>query len=102
MMPQALRKRSPTDREIPGFLRNLIYLYLAASVAAIAVLLFGGDPSSGIFLVIFALPWSLFVSQLTGFLGFDSVTLNLALLAIGVGINAAMLYLIGRWLRARR
>jgi hypothetical protein len=51
--------------------------------------------------VIFALPWSLFVSQLTGFLGFDSVTLNLALLAIGVGINAAMLYLIGRWLRAR-
>lgn len=98
-MSQPPRKAGPADTEIPTLLRNLIFLYLAASVAAVAALLFGGDPSSGIFLVIFALPWSLFVSQATGFIGIDSILLNLALLAIGVGINAALLYLLGRRLR---
>jgi hypothetical protein len=101
IMPQAPGKASSTDLAISAPMRRLIFLYLSASVAAIAVLLFGGAPSSGIFLVLFALPWSLFVSQLTGLLGFESATLNLALLAVGVGINAAMLYLLGRWLRRR-
>lgn len=100
-MPQAPGKASSTDLAISAPMRHLIFLYLSASVASIAVLLFGGDPSSGIFLVLFALPWSLFVSQLTGLLGFESATLNLALLAIGVGINAALLYLLGRRLRRR-
>jgi hypothetical protein len=100
-MPQASRKTSPADIEIPATMRTLIAVYLAASVTAIALLLFGGDPASGIFLVLFALPWSLFVSQVTGLLGFESAALNLALLAIGVGINAALLYLLGRRLRRR-
>lgn len=91
-----------SDREIPRPLRTLIILYLAAAVVAIALMLLAGAPSGGIFLVIFALPWSLFVSQLTSLLGFDSAALNLALLAISIGINAALLYLLGRWLRGRQ
>lgn len=93
--------RHTAKPELPGGLRNIILVYLTVSVAAIAVLLFGADPSSGIFLVLFALPWSLFVGPLTEQLGFQSPTMNLALLAIGVGINAALLYLLGRWLGAR-
>lgn len=101
-MPQAPRKASPAAIEIPAAMRSLIAVYLTAAVVAIALLLFGGDPSSGIFLVLFALPWSLFVSGVTGLLGIDSAALNLALLAIGVGINAALLYLLGRRLRRRQ
>ncbi len=101
-MPQARGKASPVEPGIPAAMRNLIALYLAASIVSIALLLFGGDPLSGIFLVVFALPWSLGVSRLTGLLGIDSATLNLALLAIGVGINAALLYLLSRWLLSRR
>jgi O-antigen/teichoic acid export membrane protein len=102
IMPQAPRKTSVAQSEIPTALRNLIVVYLAVSVGAIALLLFGGDPSSGIFLVLFALPWSLFVNQISGLIGIDSAALNLALLAIGVGINAALLYLLGRRLRRRQ
>lgn len=101
-MPQTRGKASPMEPGISTTMRNLIALYLGASIVSIALLLFGGDPLSGIFLVVFALPWSLGVSRLTGLLGFDSATLNLALLAIGVGINAAALYLLSRWLRRRR
>ncbi|WP_296699956.1 hypothetical protein [Thiocapsa sp. UBA6158] len=101
-MPQAPLKASATHTEISTAMRNLIAGYLAVSVGAIALLLFGGDPSSGIFLVLFALPWSLFVSQVSGLLGIDSAALNLALLAIGVGINGALLYLLGRRLRRRQ
>lgn len=101
-MPQAPRKASAAQSEIPAAMRNLIGIYLAVSVGAIALLLFGGDPSSGIFLVLFALPWSLLVSQVSSLLGVDSAALNLALLAIGVGINGALLYLLGRRLRRRQ
>ncbi|WP_093034732.1 SCO4225 family membrane protein [Thiocapsa roseopersicina] len=102
IMPQAPRKASAAHAEIPAAMRTLIALYLAVSVGAIALLLFGSDPSSGIFLVLFALPWSLFVSQVSGLLGISSAALNLALLAIGVGINGALLYLLGRRLRRRQ
>jgi membrane-associated phospholipid phosphatase len=101
-MPRVPAKADSEDFAISATMRRLIFIYLSASVASIAVLLFGDDPSSGIFLVLFALPWSLLVSQLTGVLGVHSVTLNLALLAIGVGINAALLYLLGRRLRRRQ
>lgn len=101
-MPQTRGKASPIEPGISPTVRNLIVLYLGASIIAIALLLFGGDPLSGIFLVVFALPWSLGVSRLTGLLGLDSATLNLALLAIGVGINAAALYLLSRWMRHRQ
>jgi len=102
MMP---RVRHETPRHDPGIsplMRNIILIYLAASIIAITVLQFGGDPFAGLLLVLFALPWSLLVHSITGLLGFTSAALNLALLAIGVGINAAALYLLARWLRTRQ
>lgn len=96
------RYRPPQDRPpFPGPLRQLILLYLATSVAALATLLFDIGEASGIFLVIFALPWSLLVGQLSALLGSSSVILNLALLSIGIGVNAGLLYLLGRWMSAR-
>jgi hypothetical protein len=102
IMPYARGNATPRSLEIPGFLRNLILVYLAASGAAIALLVFGGHPAAGAFLVLFALPWSLLVNDLVRHLALDSATLNLALLAVGIGVNAALLYLLGRWLQRRR
>ncbi|NCA68715.1 MAG: hypothetical protein EOM91_01205 [Sphingobacteriia bacterium] len=82
-------------------MRTLIIVYLVAAAASMGILLLAGETLGGILLVLFALPWSLFVSPLTGLLGLQSATLNLALLAVGVGINAALLYVIGRRVQAR-
>ncbi len=47
------------------------------------------DPLAAVFAVILALPWSLFLDQLGGDGG--NVALNLALLAVGMMVNAVLL-----------
>jgi hypothetical protein len=97
IMPYRTDNAMPQSREGSGVLRTLIRLYLAASVASIGLLVVGGVPIAGTLLVLFALPWSLLLTLLARSMAWDSAALNLALLAIGIGINAALLDLLRRW-----
>jgi hypothetical protein len=97
IMPYRPDNAMPQVRGRSAVLRNLIRLYLVASVASIGLLLLGGVPIAGTLLVLFALPWSLLLTLLARSMAWDSAALNLALLAIGIGLNAALLDLLRRW-----
>jgi membrane protein DedA with SNARE-associated domain len=81
-------------------LRILIALYLAFGVFAVAVVIIdpSDDPLSAVFLAIAAMPWTLALSWLLDRVGELPVWLNLVLMSIGILVNAAMLYGLGRLL----
>lgn len=81
------------DRPIPPALRKGILAYLVIGALAIGLLVLGGIPMAGILLVILGLPWSLLVVSFAAEIG--SAGTNVALLAAGVGVNSALLYLAG-------
>ena len=81
-------------------LRMLIALYLAFGVFAVAVVIIDptDDPLSAVFLAIAAMPWTLALGWLVDQVGELPVWLNLVLMSIGLLVNAAMLYGLGRLL----
>jgi membrane protein DedA with SNARE-associated domain len=81
-------------------LRILIALYLAFGVFAVAVVIIdpSDDPLSAVFLAIAAMPWTLALGWLVDRVGELPVWLNLVLMSIGILVNAAMLYGLGRLL----
>ena len=85
-------------------LRILIGLYLAFGLFAVAVVIIdpSDDPLSAVFLVIAAMPWTLALSWLVERVGELPVWLNLTLLSIGVLVNAAVFYGLGRLVRRLR
>ncbi len=85
-------------------LRILIALYLAFGLFAVAVVIIdpSDDPLSAIFLVFAAMPWTLALSWLSERVGELPVWLNLTLLSIGILVNAAVLYGLGRLLHRLR
>ena len=54
------------------------------------------DPLSGIPAMLLGVPWSYL---LAGLVGSQSASLNVALLAIAMALNASLIWLIGRFLR---
>lgn len=47
---------------------------------------------SGIFVVLVAMPWTILFSFLIDSIGIDSIVLNTILMALGVAINALIIY----------
>ena len=47
---------------------------------------------SGIFVVLLAMPWTILFSFLIDSIGIDSIVLNTILMALGVAINALIIY----------
>ena len=85
-------------------LRILIALYLAFGVFAVAVVIIdpSDDPLSAVFLAVAAMPWTLALGWLVDQVGELPVWLNLVLMSIGLLVNAAMLYGLGRLLSRLR
>lgn len=85
-------------RSIPNPLKFFIWTYLALGglSLAIAILNPGHDPLGAIFLVLLAMPWTLILTSLNAAMGWESVWFNYGFLSVGIGVNAAILYGIGR------
>jgi hypothetical protein len=85
-------------------LRILIALYLAFGVFAVAVVIIdpSDDPLSAVFLAIAAMPWTLALSWLIDRVGELPGWLNLVLMSIGILVNAALIYGLGRLLSRLR
>ena len=47
---------------------------------------------SGIFVVLVAVPWTILFSSIIESIGIDSIVLNTILMALGVAINALIIY----------
>jgi|MedtruStandDraft_1076414.scaffolds.fasta_scaffold37700_1 hypothetical protein len=58
---------------------------------------FEPDPLSGVFAIILAMPWAMGLWALDG----TPTLLSLALLALCMGANLAIIIALGRWLRGR-
>jgi uncharacterized protein involved in response to NO len=73
-------------------------------VFAVAVVLIDAndDPLSAVFLVLAAVPWTFLLSALADWIGEPPVWFNLLFLSAGILLNAALLLLLGRWLRRVR
>ncbi len=72
----------------------LTTVYIIVSILAF-VLMFATmatNSLSGIFVVLVALPWSSFFVSLIDSIGIDSIVLNTVLMAVGVAINALIIY----------
>lgn len=63
-----------------------VYLLLAL-VAALPLVAKEGDSLAGIFLVVFALPWSVVLGALTDRFGIESIAFNYVFLLLGVFID---------------
>ena len=71
------------------------------AAAALPLLSKEGDSLAGIYLIVFAMPWSLVPMELSDRFGIDSIVFNYIFLLIGIFINAVLLYWIvtafARW-----
>lgn len=73
---------------------TLTVIYLLLVVAAFAVLFAAqqDDSLAGIFVVMVAMPWSIFLTWLTETLSIESMAFNTVFLAVGCYLNAVILY----------
>ena len=74
----------------------MVSIYIIVSLLAF-ILMFATmatESLAGIFVVFVALPWSILFTSLIDNLAIDSIVLNTFLMAIGVIINASIIYLI--------
>ena len=82
----------------------LTSIYLAISILAF-ILMFvtiESDSLSGIFVVFVAMPWTLLFIPLIDAIGMNSIALNTILMAVGVGINALIIYTLFAFLSRKK
>ena len=89
-------------------MRNRIPGILAGGFAVLGVLSIvpvftGDDPMSAVFAVLLGSPWVQLLSAAFGSAGMasPSPTAGLGLAGIGIAVNAAIVYLVSRWLTRR-
>lgn len=82
-----------------------VYVLLALAAASLPLLAKEGGSLAGVFLALFALPWSIVLGSLTDRFGIDSIVFNYIFLLFGIFVNAVLLYWIvtalARWLTAK-
>lgn len=74
----------------------LTAIYLILVILSLIPIFTGADALSGILAITLTLPWSAILSNLLP--GSGSVGVGLLVVAVGAAINAALLYMISRWL----
>jgi hypothetical protein len=89
-------------------MRNRIPVILAGTYAVLGALSIlpiftGDDPLSGIFAVLLGSPWTQLLSSALGTAGASSrgPAAGVGLAGIGIAVNAAIVYLVSRWLARR-
>lgn len=72
----------------------LTSIYIGVSILAFILMYatMATETFSAIFVVLVAMPWSIFFTQLINDAGTDSNILNLVVMTIGVVINASIIY----------
>ncbi|MCB0166541.1 MAG: hypothetical protein KDI79_20100 [Anaerolineae bacterium] len=76
----------------------VVIVYLALVILSIIPIFTGDGPLSGIFAIVLTAPWSALLGNLLPSSMFDNTAGGLLLIIIGAVINAALLYVIVRWL----
>lgn len=89
-------------------MRNRVPVILAGVYAVLGALSIvpiftGDDPLSGIFAVLLGSPWVQLLSSALGAAGTSSPgpAVGVGLAGIGIAVNAAIVYLVSRWLARR-
>ena len=69
-----------------------VYVLLSLAAAALPLLAKKGESLAGVYLALFALPWTIVLGSLTERFGIDSLVFNYAFLLFGIFVNAVLLY----------
>lgn len=75
----------------------VIVLYLLLALASFVLAITADEPLGAIFLIVFALPWSMVVTFVLDWIGVNIVVLNYALMLAGIALNVVLIYMLGRW-----
>ncbi len=74
------------------FVITSIYIFISILAFILMFMTMATESLSGIFVVLVAMPWALIISQFTNAIGVESIALNAVLMALGVVINAFIIY----------
>jgi len=69
-----------------------IYIIISISAFVLMFMTMATESLSGIFVVLVAMPWTILFSSIIENIGIDSIVLNTILMALGVAINALIIY----------
>lgn len=69
-----------------------IYLVISAIAFVLMFATMATESLSGIFVVLVAMPWTILFTLLIDAMGVDSIVLSTVLMALGVAVNAAIIY----------
>lgn len=70
------------------------YLFLALAALSLPLLAKKGESLAGVYLMPFALPWSIVLGKIIDSVGINSIVFIYAFLLLGISFNAIVLYLI--------
>ena len=79
----------------------VIALYLLPALASFVLAITADDPLGAIYLIVFALPWSMVVTFVLDRIGTNIVVLNYALMLAGIALNVLLVYMLGQWMHRR-
>ena len=92
-------------RSKTAIMLTAVYVLLSLAAAALPLLAKKGESLAGVFLVIFAMLWTIVLGRLTDRFGIDSIVFNYVFLLFGIFVNAMLLYwtvsALARWLSAK-
>lgn len=69
-----------------------VYVLLSLAAAALPLLAKEDESLAGVFLALFAFPWTLALGSLVDRFGMDSLVFNYVVLLLGIFVNAVLLY----------
>jgi len=70
------------------------YVFLARAALSLPLLAKEGDSLAGVYVALFALPWSIVLGKIIDWVGINSIVFIYGPLLLGIFFNATLLYLI--------